>query len=332
MLLLLLTGWLHIIGVGTSPAFAQPASAPDKVYRLGVLGPGDATSWPLSPVRAITIPELAKLGFVEGRNLAVDARYGPEPSLPEFARDLVDGAPDVIVAVSRPAILAARQATASIPIVMSFIGEDPVAEGLVHSLARPGGNVTGLVMLAPELDAKRLDLLREAIEPLAPAARIAVLIASPRREDARVAEMRAVAARRGLELLVYPVEGPGDYAAAFRAMRAAGAEALSIVSSPVLFRDPADLASRAREAGLPTVCEWREMALQGCLLGYGPSLSELRRRTADYVARLFRGAAPGELPIERPTRYEFAINLRTAQRLGLELPPPLLLRADEVIE
>ena len=144
--------------------------------------------------------------------------------------------------------------------------------------------------------------------------------------------MRAMASSLGVELIVIYVATDQDYAAAFARMKAAGAEALTIPALPLFFRDGGTLAALALEGGLPTICEWREMAEQGCLFGYGPSLRELRIRTADFVARIFGGTAPGDIPIEQPTRYEFAVNVRTARALGLELSPNIVARADEVIE
>jgi putative ABC transport system substrate-binding protein len=184
-------------------------------------------------------------------------------------------------------------------------------------------------MLAPELNAKRLTLLHEAMPK---ARRIAALAVSEHRYETILQTIRTIAAGAGLELPTYFAETPSAYPAAFTAMRSAGAEALIIVSAPEFNRDAEILAALAVEARLPTVCEWSHMAAQGCLFGYGPSQTELRRRTADYLVRIFRGRAPGDLPIEGPTRFQFAVNLRTARRLGVELPTSLLLRADEVIE
>jgi len=189
--------------------------------------------------------------------------------------------------------------------------------------------VTGLIMLAPELDAKRLELLREAIPH---AQRIAVLISNRAEEDQKKATMETIAGRLGAELRFFPVSGPNDYGAAFKSMSAWRAQALAVGSAPELFRDATEIARMAGHERLPTVCEWREMARAGCLLGYGPNLVELRHRTADYVVRILNGAAPGDLPIEGPTRFEFAVNARTAQKIGVVLLPSILLRADEVIE
>jgi putative ABC transport system substrate-binding protein len=297
-----------------------------KFYRLGVLSPSTAS---IDSIRTVTVPELAKAGFVEGQNLVLDARVGVESQIPELARGLVASNLDAIIAVSDISIEAVKAASGRIPVVMSFGTGDPVAAGFATSITRPGRNITGVVMLAPELNAKRLTLLHEAIPK---ARRVAALAVSERRYETVLQTIRTIGAAAGLELPTFFAETPGAYPAAFTAMRSAGAEGLIIVSAPEFNRDAEILAALAVEARLPTVCEWSHMAAQGCLFGYGPSHTELRRRTADYLVRIFRGSAPGDLPIEGPTRFQFAVNLRTAKRLGVELPTSLLLRADEVIE
>jgi putative ABC transport system substrate-binding protein len=280
-------------------------------------------------MRAVTLPELAKAGFIEGQNLFVDVRVGTAGQMPELARTVLAGKPDLMVAVSDIAIAAAKAASGSVPIVMSFGTGDPIAAGFAASITRPGGNITGLTMLAPETNAKRLTLLHEAIPK---ARKIAALTVSARRYENILREMRAAAAAVGIELLTFSAESAGAYPAAFTAMRAAGAEALVIVSAPEFNRDAEILAALAIETKLPAVCEWSHMAAQGCLFGYGPNQVELRRRTADYVVRILRGTPPGDIPIEGPTRFAFTVNLKTAERIGVELPTGVLLRADEVIE
>jgi putative ABC transport system substrate-binding protein len=318
----LLGGAAALLG-SRSPLGAQQAN---KIYRLGLLSPASAA---IDSIRAVTVPELAKAGFVEGQNLVLDVRIGVGSQLSELARALVVGNMDAIVAVSDISIEAVKTASSTIPVVMSFGTGDPVAAGFAASITRPGGNITGVVMLAPELNAKRLTLLHEAIPK---ARRIAALTVSEHRYETILQAMRIVAAGAGFELPTFSAETPGSYPSAFTTMRSAGVEALIIVSAPEFNRDAEILAALAVEAKLPTVCEWSHMAAQGCLFGYGPSQTELRRRTADYLVRIFRGSAPADLPIEGPTRFQFAVNLKTAKRLGIELPTGLLLRADEVIE
>jgi putative ABC transport system substrate-binding protein len=307
----------------TTPVGAQTAG--EKVYRLGELAPSAAS---LEFTRSVTLPELAKLGFIEGRNLVVTERVGDAAAMQGLPRELLLTNPDVIIAIGPDAIRAASEATSTVPIVN--FGPNLVERGLAASLARPGGNITGVVILGPELDAKRLDLLHEAL-PAAHRVGALLLPSGPDRLSSE-REMRAFAVRAGIELLTYEASGPDDYPTAFASMRAAGAQAAVIQANPIFYRDAARLAQLAIETGLPTICEWAEMAKSGCLLGYGPDRAELRRRIAHYVARIFQGTAPGELPIERPTHFEFAVNLRTAQALGATIPQSILFRADEVIE
>jgi putative ABC transport system substrate-binding protein len=309
-------------------ALAAPLIAPaagEKVYRLAELEPTAAS---LELTHSLTLPELAKLGFSEGRNLVLDARVGDAAAMAGMARELVLADPDAIIAVGPDATRAARQATTTVPLVV--FGADPVRSGWATSLAHPGGNVTGVTMLAVELDGKRLDLLHEAV----PAARrvAALLMPSVPGQQPSEREMRDVAASDGVDLLTFDATGPEDYRTAFAAMRAVAAQGLVIMANPTFYRDAALLARLAIEAGLPTVCEWAEMAQSGCLLGYGPNRPEMRRRLAHFVAHIFQGAAPGDLPIEQPTHYEFVVNLKTAEALGLTVPRSILARADEVIE
>jgi putative ABC transport system substrate-binding protein len=299
------------------------ATAADKSYRLGDLEPTAASA---EITQNTTVPELAKLGFQEGTNLVIDQRVGDDTAMPGLAQDLILSRPDAIIAFGTNAILAAHKASTTIPIVT--FGPDPVTLGLAASVARPGGHVTGVDDLLVELNAKRLDLLLQAV-PMAK--RVAALV-SRSRNDASERAMREVAASTGAELFVFKADGPDDYPAAFAAMRSAGAEALAMTATPYFYRDAPLLARLALEAGLPTVCEFAETAHFGCLLGYGPDRPELRRRMAHYVAKIFHGAAPGDLPIERPTHYQFAVNLKTAKAFGLTIAPSILARADEVIE
>jgi len=302
-----------------------PSYAAERVFRLGELGSSPAT---VEYTRSVTLPELAKLGFVEGRNLIVDERAGGADAVDRLARELVQDKPDAIIAIGGDAIGAASRATSTVPIVV--FGALPRGEAAPASLARPGGNVTGVVILGPELDGKRLELLHEAVPGARRIAGLFVPWALHRDESER--EMRRVADSVGVEMLPFDSEGPENYPRVFEAMRAAGVQGLVIMAHADLFRDRNLLAKLALQAGLPTACEWSEMARAGCLLGYGPSLRDMFRRLAYYAAHIFNGRAPGELPIEQPTRYEFAINLNTAKAIGLTVPQLLLARADEVIE
>jgi putative ABC transport system substrate-binding protein len=301
-----------------------------KMWRLGVL---TLPTSPSSPVfetfRSVMFPELAKQGYVEDSNLVFEVRMGAPDRLPELARELVATRPDVVIAVSSWAIDAVQQASNTTPIVGSFIGVDPIAAGYATSLARPGGNITGIVMLAPELDGKRINILHPTLPR---ARRVAALARSRELEASSLVEMEKAAAEVGLELVTFYAGAPEEFPAAFVKMHEANMEALAIASVPEFAGNAATLATQAIASHLPTVCEWDWMAQDGCLLGYGPDFTDLRRRPADYVVRIFRGASPGELPMEQPTHFKFTVNLKTGAALGLSLPPAILARADEVIE
>ena len=319
-----------LVSVALAAAAPTLAQNSGKVWRLGVLTLPTPTNSPVfETFGSVVFPELAKQGYVEGGNLVVEIRVGAPDKLPELARELVATRPDAVIAVSSWGVSAVQQASPTTPIVGSFIGVDPIAAGFATSLARPGSNITGVVMLAPELDGKRVDVLHQTVPW---ARRIAVLARSKQLEASNLVEMEKAATQAYLELLTFYAAAPEEFPSAFAKMREAGVEALAISSVPEFAGNAATLAAQAIASRLPTVCEWDWMAHEGCLLGYGPDLNELRRRTADYVVRIFRGAAPGELPMEQPTHYKFTINLNTAKALGLTVPPSILARADEVIE
>jgi putative tryptophan/tyrosine transport system substrate-binding protein len=302
-------------------SLAAGAQTPNRVYRLAhISNSADSETF----TRQITLPELARLGFVEGRNLLFDGRVGELDALPGLMRELLAGQPDAVVAVG-PAIGPAGAATHTVPVVT--FGFDPIELGLAAGYARPGGNVTGVVILIDELEPKRLSLLLEAMPDRR---RIAALV--PVRNGANETALRKAAAGLGVELLVFPAAAPSEYAAAFATMRAQGAQALVIGATPQFQRDGRQLAALALEARLPTVCEWAEMAQVGCLMGYGPSRTALRKRMADQLAKIFLGAAPGDLPIERPIMFEFSVNQMIAKSLDVSIPSAVLVRADEVIE
>jgi putative ABC transport system substrate-binding protein len=246
--------------------------------------------------------------------------------LAQAAQAIADAKSDVIVAVSLPAVRAALRAAPDTPIVASFI-DDPVSEKLATSLSRPSGTVTGIAMRASEGDKKRLELLREAI----PAARRFGYLASPS-TGSSLASMKQTASLLGIEIIGVEASDGSEYRAVFDVLRDARVDGVIIASSPVFYRDAAPLAALATERRMATVCEWREMAGAGCLIGYGPNLDELRARTADFVVRLLAGGKVSDMPFEQPTHFELGINAKTARAIGVELPAALLARADEVIE
>ncbi|MCZ8099481.1 MAG: ABC transporter substrate-binding protein [Burkholderiales bacterium] len=297
------------------------AQSPNRVFRLGHLGNTVPTE---ALTRETTLPELARLGFVEGRNLIFDARIGEADALPGLMSELVAARPDAVIAIGAPAIAAAG-ATRAVPIVT--FGADPVQLGLAASYARPGGNVTGVVILISQLEVKRLSMLREALPERR---RVAVLTsqATALGEGA----LRQASAGLGVDLMVFSVATPHDYRAAFAAMQAAGVQALLVSATSTFFRDGKQLAELALEARLPTICEWAEMAQAGCLFGYGPNRAALRRRMADQIARIFRGTAPGEIAIEQPVVFEFAVNQRIAKALGVSIPLSILTQAGDVFD
>jgi putative ABC transport system substrate-binding protein len=304
-----------------SPTYAEAA---ERIWRMGVLTPVED-----NVVRSVILPYLATRGFVEGRNLVVDFRIGAEEQMPELAQALVGDKPDAIIAISDWALHPARAATSIIPIVAAPMGADPVLAGVAESWAHPGGNVTGVSLIAPELEIKRLSLLREVLPSVH---RIAVLSNHRKVVEAGLLPLRKAAAEVGLELVEIWVESPTEYATAFDRMRGVGAEAVVIVPTPESYRDTELLAALAAKTRLPAIGGSRESAQRGLLIGYGPSLRELGRQAAGYVERILNGAQAGELPFQGPTHLDFSINMRTARALGLTVPPSLLVGADEVIE
>jgi putative ABC transport system substrate-binding protein len=313
-------------------AFALPAMAQEKIWRLGVLTPGWAALGSGEPgsFRVTTLPVLAAGGFIEGRNLMLVARAadGDPSRLPGLARELADERVDVVIVVGGAAASAVMAASPSTPIVMSFAAEDPVQLGHARSLARPGGKVTGIFFRALETEAKRLELLAEAM----PQARRFGFLAAATLEPARVDLLARTAARLGVELTTRTAHDAAEYTDAFASLKQAGAAGVLVMATTLFGFDAPTFSPIAARHGLPTICEWDYMARQGCVIGFGPDLVALWRRTGDYVVRIFKGADPGELPIEMPDRFALAVNLRAAAHLGLTIPPSLLTRADEVIE
>jgi putative ABC transport system substrate-binding protein len=309
-------------------ATAQPAG---RVHRLGILAPTAAPAPPERNTATILIPKaLGEMGYAPGRDIVVDVRYadGRLDRLPDLARELVRLRMDVIIAIGSSAVRAAMAATTTIPIV--FYGNfDPVAAGLVRSLAKPEGNVTG-VLIAPAgtLAAKKLELLKSAVPG---AVRIAFLAPVDPGIRAQVEETRQAAAALGLKLAVTEVHG-ADYERAFAALAAERPEALFVGAHTFFVRDRKRIIALAAKHRLPAMYEWPEHVEDGGLMSYGSSLAGTTRRLAVYVDRLFKGATPGELPVEQPAEFQLVINLRTARALGLAVPPALVARADRVIE
>jgi putative ABC transport system substrate-binding protein len=284
-------------------------------------------------LRPSFVEALRELGWVEGRNLAVEQRHadGQRERLAALAKELAAADVDLIVAVAPTAILATSRATSSVPIVMAWWGgPDLVAAGVIASYARPGGNITGVDMLLSALDAKRLDLLREAV----PAARkIAVLIHNQQLFEPQLPAVRELAARSGLTLEVVDTrDGAVSYAEAFDSAMRLRCQALLVMSSPLFGRDRRLIVEQAARVRLPAMHPDALAVAAGGLMAYGTTLAHLDQLAARQVDRILRGAKPAELPVEQPSRYELAVNLKTARDLGLTMPRALLLRADQVIE
>jgi len=308
-------------------AQAQPAA---KIARIGWLGVSPATNPHL--IEAFR-QGLRDLGYVEGRNLVIEIRSaeGKFERLPALAAELVALKVDVIVVGGTPAALAAKQATTILPIVVSAVG-DPVGSGLVTSLARPGGNVTGVSNLSLELVAKRLELLKQAVPGVS---RVAVLwqpgVLDEHTEDIR--KGAEVAARAlGVQLQFVEARSPKDFDRAFSEITRARPGALTVLPSSMFLIERRRLVDLTAKNRLPAVYFVREFVDAGSFMSYGPDLPDLNRRAATYVDKILKGAKPGDLPIEQPTKFELVINLKTAKALGLTIPPSLLQRADQVIE
>lgn len=296
-----------------------------KVWRIGILGNENTRPW--ESFREA----LRELGYVEGRNLALEQRWseGITDRLPALAAELVQLRVDVIVASGTQGVRAAKQATRTIPIVMA-VSTHPEKIGLVESLAHPGGNVTGLSNMAPELAGKRLELLKE----IAPRVLRIVYLWNPASpvEPMGFQDMLAAGRAAGVEILSAEVRTPDDYPAAFAFVASTRAHALIAVGNPVNFKHRHLIVDFALKTRIPSIYEERLFVEAGGLMSYAPSFSDLFRRAATHVDKILRGAKPADLPVEQPVKYELVINLKTAKALGLTIPPSLLVRADQVIE
>jgi putative tryptophan/tyrosine transport system substrate-binding protein len=274
---------------------------------------------------------MGDLGYVEGQNIVIEWRWGRGRTerFVEFADDVVRIPVDVIVAANTPAGLAAKRATRTIPIVIATM-VDPVGDGLVASLGRPGGNITGLTLTTPEMTAKRLQLLKEAIPILSRVAYLADRNAGGYKQTRLAAE--TAARSLGVQLQVQEVGGPGDLSSAFAKMIQDGADAALVPSGTMLYANRAQVAALAQKRRLPTICAEREHAEAGCLISYGARIQDVFRKAATLVDRILKGTKPADLPVEEPTTFELIINLKTAKALGRTIPQSVLGRADQVIE
>jgi putative tryptophan/tyrosine transport system substrate-binding protein len=313
-------------------SYSASAQQPKKVPLIGYLSPFDSAR-EAARSEAIRLA-LRERGYIEGQNIATEYRYseGKSDRYPELAAELVRLKVDIIVAAGGdPLIRAAMNATKTIPIVMTGTGEDPVAAGLIESLARPGGNVTGITLLSIELGGKRLELLKEAVPKLT---RVAVLYdpAAP----GPVREMKEVlpVAARALGLTIHPweVRGADGFEKVFAALSKQPPDGLYLPSGPQVVTSAKRITGFALKSRLPSVYFSREFVDAGGLMSYGADLADSYRRVAYYVDRILKGAKPADLPVEQPTKFEFVINLKTAKQIGLTVPPEVLGRANKLIK
>jgi len=314
---------------------AARAQQPERTSHIGILSPGRSElPDPTFNMLNAFLQGLHELGYTEGQNLTVERKFanGSSDQLRELAAELVKRKPDIIVAFSTTAARPAKQATGTIPIVAVGMA-DPVADELVASLARPGGNVTGTTFLGPELVGKRLQLLREIVPGLS---RVAALwhpdAYSKRTMQGARNEIEVAARTLGLQLQLVPAVAPDDLVGAFAAMAGEHAEALIVMPSPMLFGEYRRIVSIAANSRLPAMGAAREFVDLGGLVSYGANQIDLARQSVTYADKILKGAKPAELPVEQPTKFEFVVNLKTARELGLTVPPTVMAQTDEVIE
>ena len=317
-----------------APLAADAQQAAGKVYRIGFLSVLGAPT-PSTPAGVLEAfrQGLRELGWVEGQNIVIDYRFaeGRSDRLTDLAAELVRLKVDIIVAVATQGVAAAKNATETIPIVMISGSADPVGLGFIASLARPGGNVTGLsYSVGPEILGKGLELLKEIVPKVR---RVAILSnpASPV-QPLFIREVKVAARSLGVQLQLLEARGPNEFDGAFAAMAKERVGALLVVADSIFILHRTRLADLAARSRLPAAYGGRENVEAGGLMSYGPSVRDLFRRAATFVDKILKGAKPADLPVEQPTKFELVINLKTAKALGLTIPPSVLIRADEVIQ
>jgi putative tryptophan/tyrosine transport system substrate-binding protein len=322
-------------GAAVASALGARAQQAPKMPRIAILSPGRSElADPIFNMLNAFLQTLRDLGYTEGQNLAIERKYadGRSDRLYELAAELVMRKPDIIVAFSTTAARPAKETTGTIPIVAVGMA-DPVADGLIASLSRPGGNVTGTTFLGPELAAKRLQLLRQVVPGLS---RVAALwhpkAYSERTMTGLLNEMEVAARTLGLQLQLVPAHGPEDVGSAFAAIARERAGALIVMPSPMLFGEYKRIAGLAANGRLPAMGAAREFVDLGGLMSYGVNQVDLARQTATYVDKILKGAKPAELPVEQPIKFELVINLKTVRELGVTIGGEFLLVADDVVE
>jgi putative tryptophan/tyrosine transport system substrate-binding protein len=316
-------------GVVAAWPFAARAQHGGKIPRVGFMGNSTAALEAnlIGPFRE----GLREHGYEEGRNLDIVFRWaeGRYERFPALIAELIAADVDVIVTAGTPAALAVKKATSTVPVVMAAIG-DPVGSGVVQNLARPGGNITGLSAIAPDLEGKRLELLREVVPHLANVA----FFLNPANEFHTVSMRQALTAAQALNIRLQPreVSKSEDLEPALASIIKEKPDGLLILADRVFLHNRQRMMDFATEHRLPSVNAYRELVEAGGLMSYGPDYGEMHRRAADYVDRILKGARPGDLPVEQPTRFTLIVNLKAAKAIGLEVPPTLVARADDVIE
>jgi len=318
-------------GAAAGWPLAAYAQTPERMRRIGLLQGLAATDAEWLPRFAAFTDALAVLGWQQGRNITIEARYanGEPARLPALAAELVQARVDVIVTNAAQPIEAARAATDTIPIVMASVG-DALGAGYVESLARPGRNLTGLTLFATEQSGKRLELLKEMSPGVLRVAVIWNRNASGHR--LQIKELESVAHKLGLALQSLPVTQPTEIDAAVQAALGAAAQALVTMDDPMIQLRRGHIVEQALRHRLPFMGEFRAMPAAGALMSYGPNQVDMWRRSAAYVDKILRGAKPADLPVEQPSKFELVINLKTAKAIGIDIPLSILYRADEVIE
>lgn len=305
-----------IAGLAPAQALAQA--------RIGIL----SLSSPEQSFREWMGPVLARSGYARGAALAVDIRHGTPADLPRLARELVEARPTVLVAVSSAALVALRNASSAIPIVT--VGADPVGLGYAQSYSRPGGSVTGYVVAGVDLDAKRLEILHEVVGGAAVLG--AYLLKDFPAVPLTEASMQGMAARLGVRLVQVHGTGQQSYQKDVASFVEAGAKGIAVTANPLFFQDTRIIADLATQARLATACEWGDAADRGCLVGYGPDRSDIYEEVARMVVRILGGEKAGDIPIQRPSKFEFVVNLAVAKRLGLDISSAILARADRLVD
>jgi putative ABC transport system substrate-binding protein len=319
--------FIKLVGATAAAVWPLAARAQKSMPRIGWLVYGEAK---LGPIDQSLKDALAQAGLLDGRNIEIVFRYanGKPDQLPGLADELVAQTPDLLLAIGGDVVKPLFEACKGrIPIV-GGVSDSPMRAGFAVSLSRPSRNFTGVTYLTDEMAAKRMQILKE----VAPGARRVAVIFNPQHFDDEVTFARSGAESLGMELTTYPISSAADLDAALLATSAGGADSLFIISSRLTGIAAAKIAQHGRERRLPVIASWREFAASGALLSYGPSRIFEAKRLVSYVQKVLNGAKPADLPIEQPVKFELVINLKTARVLGLNVPPPLLDRADELIE